>query len=169
MEGLVITIMESCNRVLQNPADYQGRADLMWSATLALNGWTAAGLGKVGFPMHMIEHSLSALYNVAHGAGLSIVMPSWMRYQARQRPEKFIQFAQRIFGLTGNNEQCAMAGIELLEKWFVTISSPTSLRQVDIGPGNLAGIADNALALARLWRLNEYNKEIIMEILTACL
>ena len=168
MEGLVINIMESCDRVLRNPLDYQGRADLMWSATLALNGWTAAGLGMVGFPMHMIEHSLSALYNIAHGAGLSIVMPSWMRYQSRHHPGKFIVFAQRVFGLPGNNETCAMEGIKLLEKWFVSVKSPTTLNQAGIAASDIPLIAENALALAKIWRLNEYSKDVIMEILAAC-
>lgn len=168
MEGLVITIMESCDRVLQSPHDYQGRADLMWAATLALNGWTAAGLGMVGFPMHMIEHSLSALYNIAHGAGLSVVMPSWMRYQARRRPGKFIQFARRVFGLAGNNETCAMEGIKRLENWFVSVKSPTTLGQAGIAAGDIPLIAENALALAKIWRLNEYSKDVIMEILAAC-
>ncbi|MCK9294968.1 MAG: iron-containing alcohol dehydrogenase [Desulfobulbaceae bacterium] len=168
MEGLVINIMASCDRVLRDPADYQGRADLMWSATLALNGWTAAGLGMVGFPMHMIEHSLSALYNIAHGAGLSIVMPAWMRHQARLRPGKFSQFGQRVFNLTGSDERCAMAGINRLEEWFVSVNSPTTLSQVGIAAADIPVIAENALALARIWRLNEYGKEVIMEILTAC-
>lgn len=168
MEGLVINIMASCDRVLRDPADYQGRADLMWSATLALNGWTAAGLGMVGFPMHMIEHSLSALYNIAHGAGLSIVMPAWMRYQARLQPGKFSQFGQRVFNLTGSDESCAMAGIKRLEEWFVSVNSPTTLSQVGIAAADIPAIAENALALARIWRLNAYGKEVIMEILTAC-
>ena len=168
MEGLVITIMESCDRVLCVPLDYQGRADLMWSATLALNGWTAAGLGMVGFPMHMIEHSLSALYDIPHGAGLSIIMPAWMRYQARLRPDKFSQFAQRVFALTGNDEDCAMAGIKRLEEWFISVKSPTTLSQVGIAAEDIPVIAENALALAKIWRLNEYDKDIIMEILAGC-
>jgi len=168
MEGLVLTIMESCDRVLRDPLDYQGRADLMWSATLALNGWTAAGLGMVGFPMHMIEHSLSALYNIAHGAGLSIVMPAWMRCQARLRPAKFIQFGQRVFALSGNDEACAMEGIKRLEDWFISVKSPTTLSQAGIAAEDIPVIAENALALAKIWRLNEYNKDIIMEILAAC-
>ncbi|MEW6518132.1 MAG: iron-containing alcohol dehydrogenase [Thermodesulfobacteriota bacterium] len=168
MEGLVINIMASCEQVLANPSDYQSRADLMWAATLALNGWTAAGLGMVGFPMHMIEHSLSALYNIAHGAGLSIVMPAWMRRQARLRPGKFSQFGQRVFNLAGSEESCAMAGIKCLEEWFARVNSPTSLSQVGISAADIPVIAENALALARIWRLNEYGKEVIMDILAAC-
>ncbi|MEI6415102.1 MAG: iron-containing alcohol dehydrogenase, partial [Pseudomonadota bacterium] len=69
----------------------------MWCATMALNGWTASGLGLVGFPMHMIEHSMSALYDVPHGAGLSVVMPAWMRWAAARNPRKFAQLAERVF------------------------------------------------------------------------
>jgi hypothetical protein len=168
MEGLVINIMESCARVLQQPRDYQGRADLMWSATLALNGWTAAGLGMVGFPMHMIEHSLSALYNIAHGAGLSVIMPAWMRYQAGLHPAKFSQFGQRVFGLTGSPAQCAWEGIELLRNWFIRVNSPVTLAELGIDAADIPLIADNALALAKIWRLKNYGREIIMQILQGC-
>jgi len=60
MEGLAMSVMDACERCLKDLHNYQARADLMWAAALALNGLTAAGLGKVGFPMHMVEHSLSA-------------------------------------------------------------------------------------------------------------
>lgn len=168
MEGLIINIMESCDRILANPIDYQGRADLMWCATLALNGWTAAGLGMVGFPMHMIEHSLSALYNVPHGAGLSVVMPGWMRYQADKSPEKFAQLGNRVFGLEGELSHSAHQGIDLLEKWFVKIKSPVRLSDLDISPVDIPTIAENALSLAKVWRLKDYNQQIIEDILRGC-
>lgn len=168
MEGLVINIMESCNRVLDNPQDYQGRADLMWCATLALNGWTAAGLGMVGFPMHMIEHSLSALYNVPHGAGLSVVMPSWMRYQANTDPGKFAQFGKRIFGLKGETAAVAEQGINKLEEWFQKTKSPTRLSELSILAEDIQSIATNALSLAKVWRLKNYSQQTIEEILQGC-
>ncbi len=166
MEGLIINIMKSCERVLDRPDDYQGRADLMWCATLALNGWTAAGLGQVGFPMHMIEHSLSALYNVPHGAGLSVVMPAWMSYQCRKNPAKFAQFGHRVFDLDCNNElKTAEMGIKKLKKWFIKVKSPVCLTELGIPGDDLSRIAENALDLARLWRLKGYEKNIIEEIL----
>ncbi len=168
MEGLVINIMESCDKVLKKPDDYQGRADLMWCATLALNGWTAAGLGMVGFPMHMIEHSLSALYNIPHGAGLSIIMPAWMRYHSRTHPKKFVQFGQRVFGLAGDDLSIVDHGIELLKGWFIQASCPTTLGEVGIDVRNIPKIAENALDLAKIWRLKEYDKESIMDILAEC-
>lgn len=169
MEGLIINIMESCDRVLKAPHDYQGRADLMWCATLALNGWTAAGLGMVGFPMHMIEHSLSALYNVPHGAGLSVVMPGWMRYQANRCPDKFAQFGKRVFDLQGEKAETAQQSISMLENWFCSVKSPTRLAELSISPDDIPAIANNALSLAKVWRLKDYNQEIIEQILEDCL
>jgi len=161
--------IDSCNRVLQNLSDYDARADLMWAATLALNGLTGAGLGKVGFPMHMIEHSLSALYNVAHGAGLSVVIPGWMVHQAQQRPEKFAQFSERVFNITsGSMEEKAAAGIQALLAWFVQVKTPTSLNALDIPTQDISMIADNAVALAKIWRMTDYTQEKIEEILKLC-
>jgi alcohol dehydrogenase len=169
MEGLVKSIMDSCDRVLQNLQDYDARADLMWAATLALNGLTGAGLGKVGFPMHLIEHSLSALYNVAHGAGLSVVVPGWMIFQAQQDPQKFAQFAERVFNITGGSiEKKAAEGIKALVSWFEKINTPTSLYGLDISIQNIPTIAENALGLAKIWGMKDYTTEKIEEILKLC-
>ncbi len=168
MEGLILNIMDSCNRVLINSEDYAARADLMWCTTLALNGWTAAGLGLVGFPMHMIEHSLSAIYNVAHGAGLSVVMPGWLKDQTEESPEKFAQLGRRLFDLKGDDLATACKGIELLENWFNQIKSPTRLEELEIPATDIEKIAKNALALAKVWRLNDYDQERIEKILHRC-
>jgi alcohol dehydrogenase YqhD (iron-dependent ADH family) len=169
MEGLIISCMDSCDRILNNPEDYDARADLMWAATLALNGLTGAGLGKVGFPMHLIEHSLSALYNVAHGAGLSVVIPGWMVYQAQKTPEKFAQFAERVFGFTsGPMEKKVAEGIQALLSWFVKVKSPTSLTALHIPIQDIPKIAENAVGLAKVWRMPEYTEERIEDILKLC-
>ena len=169
MEGLIISCMDSCNRILQDLENYDARADLMWAATLALNGLTGAGLGKVGFPMHMIEHSLSALYNVAHGAGLSVVIPGWMVHQAQLTPKKFAQFGERVFGITsGSIEQKASAGIQALQSWFKSVKSPTSLKELHISSQDIPMIAENAVALAKVWGMSDYKAEKIEEILKLC-
>jgi hypothetical protein len=169
MEGLIINAMESCDRVLADLNSYQGRADLMWTATLALNGLTAAGLGKVGFPMHLIEHSLSALYNVPHGAGLSAIIPGWMRHQCQDMPERFARFAERVFDFRdGSTEERARRGITALEKWFQKIDSPTSLKALKIPDQDIPQIAENAVAMARVWRMPDYDQERIQAILAGC-
>jgi len=169
MEGLVINCMNSCDQVLQDLEDYNGRADLMWAATLALNGLTGAGLGKAGFPNHLIEHSLSALYNVAHGAGLSVILPGWMKYQAPKNPAKFTQFAERVFGFnSGTDMQKANDGILCLKAWFDKVKSPTSLAAINVPESDISKIAENAVGLAKIWRMPEYTAEKIEDILKLC-
>jgi hypothetical protein len=169
MEGLVINIIESCREVLARPDNYQARADLMWCATLALNGLTAAGLGLVGFPMHMIEHSLSALYDVPHGAGLSVVMPGWMGRQAGNAPAKFAQFGRRVFDIKEKDDRkAAQEGIDRLKAWFREVASPVSLRELDIPESAIPAIADNAMDLATIWRLKNYDTAVVSSILENC-
>ena len=94
------TLMEATEKSLANPKDYDARANFMWSGTLAFNGLTTAGMGVVGFPVHMIEHSLSALYDIAHGAGLSIMLPGWMAWSAKKNPARFARLAREFFQVT---------------------------------------------------------------------
>ena len=170
MEGLVINAMEACTRVLHKPDDYQARADLMWTATLALNGLTGAGLGKVGFPMHMIEHSLSAFYNVPHGAGLSAIIPGWMCFHVEQQPQRFAQFAERVFDIRqGSVEEKATKGIEALSTWFAEVNSPTTITALNIPSEDIPKIAKNAMTLAKVWRMKDYSEKKIEEILQECL
>ena len=119
--------------------------------------------------MHMIEHSLSALYNVAHGAGLSVVIPGWMVYQAQRTPEKFAQFGERVFGITsGPMEKKAAEGIQALLSWFVKVKSPTSLTALHIKVQDIPMIAENAVALAKVWGMKDYTEEKIEEVLKLC-
>jgi alcohol dehydrogenase YqhD (iron-dependent ADH family) len=74
VEALMKTVMESTDIIMKEPDNYNARADIMWSAILGFNGLTTSGMGQVQMPAHMIEHSLSAIYDIAHGAGLSIIL-----------------------------------------------------------------------------------------------
>ena len=169
MEGVAQTVIPACEKALAEPHDYDTRADLMWSATLALNGWSAAGLGRVGFPMHMVEHSLSALYDIPHGAGLAVVMPAWLSWQAEREPDRLARFAERVFGLpAGDSMSNARQGIDHLLAWFKRIGCPTSLAEIGVSATEIPKIAENALPQAKLWRLRGYTPAIIEEILHRC-
>lgn len=169
MEGVAQTVINGCEKAMREPEDYDTRADLMWGATIALNGWVAAGLGRVGFPMHMIEHSLSALYDVPHGAGLAVVMPAWLAWNVEQSPDRFARFAERVFGITGGDRKDnARRGIALLLEWFKRVGCPTSLAEIGVAASEIPRIAENALPQARLWRLRQYSQPVIEEILRRC-
>jgi alcohol dehydrogenase YqhD (iron-dependent ADH family) len=169
VEGFMKTVMENTATILQNPGDYNARANMMWATTLAFNGLTTAGMGITGFPAHMIEHSLSALFDIAHGAGLSIVLPGWMLYASRKNPARFAHFAEQIFQVTDQDQnKAALEGIAALKAWFKSIGSPTTLAEGNIPAADIGKIADNAHALAQVWGLKAYTPDVIAEILTLC-
>ncbi len=160
-ESIIKTVMETTDRILENPNHAEARASFMWAATLALNGLTPAGIGPYSFPNHMIEHSLSALYNIPHGAGLAIVVPAWMRWYHGKNPEQFLRFSQELFGLPTPE-----AGINALEDWFRQIKAPVRLGEAGIPAGDIPLISENAHGLARQWGIADlYTPAAIAEIL----
>jgi len=161
VESIVRTVMETTGIILDEPENYDARAEFEWAATLALNGLTTAGVGAYGFPNHMIEHSLSAIYGIPHGAGLSIVMPAWMKWFSPRCIPRFERLAREVFGLVD-----AAEGIRALEDWFRKIGSPVRLSEVAIPASDVDSIAENAARLSRKWGLiGIYPQEVIAEIL----
>jgi alcohol dehydrogenase YqhD (iron-dependent ADH family) len=166
VEGLMKTVMESTEKILKEPDNYNARADIMWSAVLGFNGLTTAGLGITQFPAHMIEHSLSALYNIPHGAGLSIILPAWMNYSLEAKKERIARMAREVFLVREiDTLEAAKKGATALTSWYKSIGSPVSLSEAKIPEGDIEKIADNAVTLARLWMMKSYTKDIIIEIL----
>ncbi|MDH4943601.1 iron-containing alcohol dehydrogenase [Sulfurimonas sp. C5] len=161
VEAIIKTIMETTENLIENPDNYDARGEFAWAATQALNGLTPSGTFGGNFPNHMIEHALSALYNVPHGAGLSVVIPAWMKWYKEKNLPQFERFAKEVFNLQG-----AEAGIRALEAWFEKIGSPVSLEQADIPREDIGEIAKNAAGLAILWGMGDiYSQETIVDIL----
>lgn len=134
MEGIILTVMECMVRLKKNPKDLSARTNLMWAATVAWNGWTQPGCAS-GVPMHLIAHVLSARYNTTHGASLAIVMPAFMRRFWKSRPERYLQFAERIFGMQTRGkkaEKIAPQVIQKFEDWLKGIGVQTRLPEVGI-------------------------------------
>ena len=140
-------MIETTETLLADPDDYDARAEFAWASTQALNGLTYAGTAGFSYPNHMIEHSLSALFNVPHGAGLSVVIPAWMKWYHGRNPDQFERFAKHVFGVDG-----AEQGIAALEKWFDKIGTPTRLSQLGITEADLPATIDNVLGNAQWFR-----------------
>ena len=97
-ESMLKTIMKNALIVMEEPDNYDARAELMWAGTLAHNG--LVGTGRIGdWASHAIEHELSAMYDVAHGAGLAVVFPAWMKYVYKHNVNRFAQFAVNVFNV----------------------------------------------------------------------
>ncbi|MDX9724218.1 MAG: iron-containing alcohol dehydrogenase, partial [Myxococcota bacterium] len=150
-EGVILTAMEYGPRAVADGSDLEARTQIQWASIVALNGWVQVGL-QAAFPVHMIEHALSAHHDIAHGAGLAIVNPAWMRFAARANPAKFVQFTSRIFGLescTPADLDCALAGIDRFESFLSALGCPTRLSQLEIGKELFDRYAQDAALVVR--------------------
>jgi alcohol dehydrogenase len=125
-EAVMKTIISETPKALLNPNDYEARANLMWAGMLAHNDICGVGRDQ-DWATHMIEHELSGLYDVTHGAGLSVMFPAWMKYVLDQDVLRFAQFAVRVWGCEmdfQNPENTARQGIERYEQFMTSIGMP---------------------------------------------
>ena len=131
-ESLLRTVKNSAYKVMLTPEDYRHRAQVMWAGSLSHNGLT--GCGTVGdYATHMLEHELSALFDVAHGAGLAALWGSWARYVFEENISRFVRFAVNVMGLPNdftNPESTALAGIEAMERFYHDMSMPISIQEL---------------------------------------
>lgn len=161
IENILETVKRTTEVLLEDPSNYDARAEFAWASTMALNGNTFVGAQGNGFDTHMIEHAMSALYNVAHGAGLSVVLPAWMSWYKDRRPARFERFAEKVFDVKGSD-----AGIEKLTQWFRAIGSPVTLAEAEIPESGIDALADNAYGMAQTWGMDElYTRDDIIEVL----
>jgi len=131
-EALLRTVKDSAYEVLRHPEDYRHRAQIMWAGSLAHNDLTECGTTK-DFATHRLEHELSALFGVTHGAGLAALWGSWARYVMPLHVHRFVQFAVNVMGVTldyANPEETAMKGIEAMERFYRDIQMPTSIPEL---------------------------------------
>ena len=131
-EGILKAIIEEAPKVMDNPENYEARANIMWSGTLAHNG--VCGTGRVeDWACHGLEHELSALYDVTHGAGLAVIIPAWLKYMARHAPAKPAQFARRVFDITEpDDSKAALLGMDALRHFFSGIGLPVTMAELGI-------------------------------------
>lgn len=126
IEGLLSTMIHEAPRVMENPDDYQARANIMWAGMMAHNN--CCGVGRVqDWASHDMEHELSAIYDCAHGAGLAVVFPAWMSYTMEHDVMRFAQLAVRVWGCPmdfAHPEVTARAGIEALRRFLRSIGMP---------------------------------------------
>lgn len=135
-ECLLRTVMKNAKILLEHPQDYEARAEVMWAGSLSHNGLTGCGTDGGDWASHQLEHELSGMYDVAHGAGLAAVWGSWARYVMEARPGRFAQFAVQVMGVedTGNVKETAEKGIEAMEEFYRSIHMPTDLKELGIEP-----------------------------------
>ena len=135
-EALMRTVLKNSLILKEDPENYNARAEIMWAGSLSHNGLTGCGTDGGDWACHQLEHELGAMYDVAHGAGLSAVWGTWARYVYQEHPERFARFAEQVLGLPHEDDilSLALKGIETMENYYRSIDMPTSLTELGISP-----------------------------------
>ena len=159
----MIAVKEAMDVIMKEPENYEARADFMWSATLAWSGICHVGIPNWGMPNHALEMPLSAIYDIAHGAGLSIIIPAWIRIAGEQHKHRILKFGRKILGVEVETvEEVADA----LSAYYQQIGSPISCEEAGIVP-DVERLTELAFIAFQNRGMSNYTRETIQAIFEA--
>lgn len=145
-ESVMQIVLKNAPILLEQPDNYEARAEVMWAGSLSHNGLTGCGIKNKDFATHMLEHELGGVYDVAHGAGLAAVWGSWARYVYKECLGRFKKFAINVMNVeeVGSDEEIALKGIEAMEKFYHSIGMPTSIKELglELSDADIEKLAD---------------------------
>lgn len=148
IEAVMKTIINNAHTVLESPEDYDAWSQIMWGGAVAHNNLLSTG--RIGdWASHGIEHELSGIYDIAHGAGLAIVFPAWMKYVYKHNIDRFVQFAARVWNIENDyfdKGKTALSGIKRLEEFFKSVGLATRLSEININNERFEEMAAKATA-----------------------
>ena len=141
-EAVLVSIINEAPKIIKDPEDYGARANIMWLGTMAHNGICGVGRDE-DWASHFMEHELSAIYGVTHGAGLSVVIPAWMTFMVAHNTHKIEQFARRVFNIQGDDaKKVATEGIERLKTFWQSIGMPVTMKGLGIENPDIAQLIE---------------------------
>jgi len=165
-EATLRTIIDNVPVALAQPNDYAARAEIMWASTVAHND--LLGTGRVGdWASHMIEHEISGIYDVAHGAGLAVVFPAWMKHVYTNDISRFARFASRVLDAEPRfdwPERTALEGIGKLKSFFRDIGLPTSFKELGVPGDRLEEMAKKATEKGPLGNFAKLGTQDVLSI-----
>lgn len=171
MEGMMKTVVKYAPIAMQEPDNYEARANLMWTSSWAINGFINGGRAKA-WSCHPMEHQLSAVYDITHGLGLAILTPRWMEYCLDEsNVSKYVQFAVNVFGVDANQEPMSIAkeGIRRLYDFFFKILGlQSTLTELGIGEEHFAEMAYKACGGKVLKGFKTLTQEDVVKIYEMC-
>ena len=164
--AIIRTMMRVIPELIENPKDYDLRAEYATAGMIAHSGFLSLGRKVRGdFSSHRMGHSLSVLHGVTHGASLSVVMLAWARYLYEENPVPFARLGEEVFDIfDGSDEEKALEAIDALEDFFRDINTPTSLRELGIKEDEIEKIAENASRGESFGVLSTLEPEDVLEI-----
>lgn len=173
IEGAVKAVMLNGERIMQNPDDYDARAEIQWLASISHNNLLNTGR-QDDWASHRIEHELSAQYGITHGEGMAVVMLAYVKYCSKKHPEKMAQFANRVFNIDCSNyteEEMVMLLAERLEQFYKKLNLKTTLTEMNIDNTHFVEMADRATKnnTSPVGHYYPLDKERIIEVLKLAL
>jgi len=164
MVALMKNIINWSKIAVNEPTNYEARANLMWCASLALCGLTKAGVGRYRFIIHAIEHTLSGVYDLPHGLGLAILTLAWMK--RNKEHELLKRFFEKVFEITLKDKAKVETGIEVFETWLKQHRFVLTLQDLKVPKEDLDYLTEKAYQILKIWKVEkEYSKESIKDIL----
>ncbi|WP_289054770.1 iron-containing alcohol dehydrogenase [Carboxylicivirga marina] len=170
-EGILKTCIKYGPILLDDPENYEARANIMWASSLALNGLTVTGKMYGDWATHGIEHEVSAIYDLTHGAGLSILFPVWMKYVISDRTvPKLAQYARNVWGVGHmDDHEAALEGIDKTRAFFTSLKMPTTLNEVNIDDKYIGQMAEGACKFGPIGVFQKLGKVDVEAILSQSL
>jgi alcohol dehydrogenase len=165
-ESLLITVMETAPKLLADLENYEHRATILYSGTMALNGILNMGY-RGDWATHNLEHAVSAVYDIPHGGGLAILFPHWMKHNLKVKPERFQQLAVRVFGVDPEGksaEEAGLEGIQKLREYWNSIGAPARLADYQIDNSKIELMADKAMVYGEFGNFTKLNREDVLAI-----
>ena len=144
MEAGLKSLMVNAKKCLENPEDYTARAEMMLTCTYGCNGIYSLGNSKTGWPLHGMEHALSAYYDITHGEGLAIITPRWMEHVLSEKTvDRFVKYGVNVFGIDAYQDKFDIAkkAIQATDDFFVSIGIPMNLKAVGIDESRIDEMA----------------------------
>ncbi|HAQ08089.1 MAG TPA: NADH-dependent alcohol dehydrogenase, partial [Bacillus bacterium] len=165
-ESLLLTVMETAPKLLEDLENYEYRATVLYAGTMALNGMLSMGY-RGDWATHNIEHAVSAVYDIPHGGGLAILFPNWMKHNLKVKPERFKKMAVRVFNVNPEgktDEEAGLEGIRKLREFWSSIGAPSRLADYDIDDSKIEVMADKAMVNGEFGNFAKLNREDVVEI-----
>jgi len=171
-EGLLRTCIQFGPVVCDKPCDYEARANILWTSTLALNGLVRAGTMS-DWTCHLIEHEISAIYDISHGVGLAMILPGFMKVVLEKYgSEKFARYGVNVWGIegSGNAEMIAEESIRRTREFFSLLGLPSSLGELDISDEHFEIMSKNVVQVREpVEHFEQLTQEDIKKVFTLCL
>jgi NADP-dependent alcohol dehydrogenase len=170
-EGLLLTLIEDGPKALTEPQNYDVRANLMWCATLGLNGLISAGVPQ-DWATHMIGHELTALRGLDHAKTLAVILPAMLKIRSKDKKEKLLQYAERVWGIkSGDDDVRIDAAIEKTREFFESMLVPTRLSAYGISADIIPSIVEQLKAhgMVKLGEKMDVTPELVEIIIKECL